>query len=164
MFKMPVQHVVNTLVKGMMQKQEPPKGKGLLVSLDVQLTSYLGEGLESPFFRREIHLLYSRYQGAGSYISVFSCVKGYGGGLNPKEFTWKHEVTHDSCWRDLTVVSDVYFQAAAEINKKRVDAGLAEVAPYLMTDHSAFDILPFRWVDVVQTKVRDDSRYKIEVV
>lgn len=64
MFKMPVQHVVNTLVKGMMQGQETPKGKGLLVSLDVQLTSHLGEGLESPFFRREI-LLYSRTRGPG---------------------------------------------------------------------------------------------------
>lgn len=165
MFKMPVQHVVNTLVKGMMQGQETPKGKGLLVSLDVQLTSHLRGGLESPFFRREVHLLYSRYQGAGSYISVFSFVKRYGGGHDPKKFEWKHEVTHDSCWRDLTLINNVYFEAAAEINKKRVDVGLPEVAPFSMTDHSAFDIFkPFQWVNVVQTKVHDDTRYKIEVV
>lgn len=162
MFKMRIRNVVNNIVKSMMQ-QNPPKGKGLLISFDVELSDYASNPPNLNLFRSEIHLLYSRYMGWGN-ISGFSCVKKKSTweDSDPKKFTWKHEITHDSCWDHLGVIDDTYFQGAKEINEARHKAGIAEIAPCDMKDESSFNFKSFRWVEVVQT--RRFSIDKIEVV
>lgn len=84
---------------------------------------------------RHLHLLY--YCAGGSSIDVFSAVTESWTQGRPKE-NWKHEISHDSCWRDIRVFSECYFEMAKQINEERVAAGLKEEAPKNMVEHNTF--------------------------
>lgn len=162
MFSIEISRIVYPLVKQLMK--EKPEGKGLLFSFDVSLSDHSnGLGLS---YRRELDLLYNTYSRNGTYISAFSRIGVLGEERDRKKHVWTHECTHDSCWRDLSVISNLYFEGARVINDKRVRAGLKEIAPRDMGDHTGFNIFrpAFEWVDVEQTKLDNDARFAIKVV
>ena len=159
MFSIDISRVVSSLVKQLMK--EKPEGKGLLLSFDVGLSDH-SQGLH---YRRELNLLYNIYNSNGTYISAFSRTGKMGEERDPKKYVWAHECTHDSCWRDLTVISNLYFEGAYLINGFRVKAGLEEMRPCDMSDHTRFNTFKpaFEWVNVEQTKLNDYS-YDIKIV
>jgi hypothetical protein len=112
--------------------------------------------------RRGLHLLYHLPKGWAS-VSAFSAV-------TEKVFTnvyevadWKHEITHDSCWRDISTFARVYFGLCENVNDQRQAAGLKPKAPALMTEHNSFQLFGrlFDWIPVeVTTDPTDDRNYR----
>lgn len=113
---------------------------------------------------RGIHLLYHQMPHHAS-ISVFS-------GVTPSPFDkhsavkeWKHEVTHDSCWRDLRIFNETYFTMADEVNVIRHKLGLEEIAPVKMNQFVSFvgiarDHL-YQWLEVkVARDATDEHNYR----
>lgn len=169
MFQMEVSRVINSLVDTLIGKDagvSAPPGKGLLFQLELGLASHTKEG--SFMFREHLHLLYNKKKG-GSYISVFSHVGRVALDLRVRQYDWKHEVTHDSCWRDLSLMNTLYFQLAEQVNEKRSEVGLEKIAPILMSNHTNFSLFQpaFKWVDVEQTTLPGDGpgrQYAIKIL
>jgi hypothetical protein len=133
--------------------------KALHFHLDLRL-SY-----DQHTIARGLHLLYHRHRST-SYISVFSAAIKDNPFIKLKQVdpnTWKHEVTHDSCWRESTssVLTENYFEMANEVNQ-RLGEELA-VAPCKMTDSTHFSLFDdaFDWVTVSVTKdLYDGNNYR----
>jgi hypothetical protein len=137
------QIVMHTFTNGTGRRQKEGSDGGrdaqaIYLNFDVRLSNY---NLEENRFQytasRGLHLLYHKLRG-GAQISVFSAVS-----LSPfarlktiKE--WKHEATHDSCWRNVQVFAQTYFEMAEEVNARRVAAGLKEIAAVEMTQYCNF--------------------------
>lgn len=133
----------------------------LYINFDVRLHSYESKRSTTEFNQsRGLHLLY--HQGAhSSYVTVFSAVTASPFERIEGVKEWKHEVTHDSCWRDLRIFSDTYFDMAQKINSSRTKVGLKEIAPAAMNEHNSFAGIArnsmFEWVKVDITKDPEDS-------
>jgi hypothetical protein len=98
-----------------------------------------------------------------TYITVFSGITD-SPFAHPKEVKeWKHETTHDTCWRDIRTFSDIYFQMADEVNHKIKKDGYEEVAPARMSEHNYFlvggDL--YNWLPVkVTIDPQDEYNYR----
>jgi len=71
---------------------------------------------------------------------------------------WKNTSNHDSCWRSDGVdspITSVYFKLTEEINRRRVKAGLEEVAPGSMHQFSHLSSAVFRDMTVTTASDRD---------
>lgn len=110
-----------------------------------------------------LHLLYHRTPGS-TYVSVFSAVTPVFEKLEKIESNrWKHEATHDSCWRDIQAFSKIYFEMAADVNAQLGEA--YQVAPVDMSQHNSFDDMftdvAFKWVKVkVKKDPTDTNNYR----
>jgi hypothetical protein len=156
MLSISISKIVNQIVKhALLSNTERKEGEGLYLSFDCGLGHYTNSNSFSS--RCGLHLVYHCLPGM-TYVDVFSMVtnspfakvKDFDG----SDFT--HEVTHDSCWRDIEIFSSLYFGMAREINEKMKAAGLPEVAPGLMTDHSSFQLFDdnlWKWIPI---KVKKD--------
>ncbi len=150
---------IESLVAALVRHELVGKGReneALYFNFDLRMGSYTdGESYNQS---RGLHLLYQVNPGY-SYITVFS-------GITPSPFDkikdvkeWKHECTHDSCWRDIQVFSQVYFEMAKQINEARVQDGLPEIAPAEMHEHNSFPLFnqTYLWVPVRITKDPNDA-------
>lgn len=155
------QIVMHVLTEGTGRRQGGDGGRkteAIYISFDIRLSSY--EDSFQYTAARGLHLLYHKLPGADS-ISVFSAVSPSPFDRLEKVVQWKHEATHDSCWRGLRVFFDVYFEMAKEVNARRVFRGLKEIAPAEMTQCCNFagrarESL-FQWVPVEITKDPEDE-------
>ncbi len=111
--------------------------------------------------RRALHLLYS-LKPKHTYITVFGSIQSEF--IRPSAVhNWKHEITHDSCWSDIRVFSEVYFAMAKQINADMVKDGLPEVAPIKMSESNGPSLFYplYDWVKVnIQADPNDDNRYR----
>jgi hypothetical protein len=151
MFELPLRSLVQTIVRSQFPKNAR-EGEALHIGFDVRLGDY-SDDLENSL-SAGVHLIYHcRF---GNYITVFS-------GVTDRPFddyksieAWTHEVTHDSCWRDIQIIDRVYFSFADELNRLRLEAGLNRKAPKefnQFVDFLHMDSM-FAWVPVEVTKDR----------
>lgn len=127
----------------------------LYLNFDIRMSSYedVGEFKSSC----GLHLLYYCPPGM-TYVSVFSAVTNSPFGKLKDVTEWRHETTHDSCWRDVPIFSEVYFGMAQKINSDRVDDGLPEIAPKDMSEHNSFPLFSeelWKWVPVKISREND---------
>ena len=140
------------------------KDEALYFNFDVRIHHHTGG--ESYSESCGLHLLYYCPPDM-TYVTVFSAVTDdcFASIGDVKE--WKHEVTHDSCWRDVEVFSKVYFDKAKKINALLVENGGKTVAPKDLS----VDIYPaglgdvmFTWVPVEVMRDFSDNRGYRKVV
>lgn len=134
------------------------EGDALYMHFDIRLSYHAGDG-ETFNSSRGLHLLYytlpdSRYVTvfAGETDSPFAKVK--------EVAEWKHECSHDSCWRDIQTFSQLYFKMANEINDILKGYDMATVAPKDMHESNSFSAFGdelYSWVKVRVTKDPEDS-------
>jgi hypothetical protein len=162
MFEMRLETLVNAIVSTELQGKGR-ENEGLLFSFDVSLTHYVNDIIGPVGRRKGLHLLY-QVNPDYSYINVFSAVTDSPFD-SPVNATWKHECTHDSCWRnDVDALSHLYFEMAEEINLQLEDSGHARVAPAAMVQN----VFPggigrdlYRWVPCAISKdPADKHRYR----
>jgi hypothetical protein len=156
MFNLPLVSVVNKMVEHELVGNGRDD-EALHFHFDLRLAYYLPKGYKCNA-SAGLHLLYHLNKGY-SYVSVFSAI-------TESPFTkiagvteWKHETTHDSCWRELRTVVNLYFQMAEEINLRLKSSGHKEVAPCEMTEHNNFALFGklYQWVPVQVTKDPSDK-------
>lgn len=128
----------------------PRPDKALYINFDLQLRHYF-DG-RSYIQKRGLHLLYHYNLG----ISVFS-------GITDSPFAsiggvkkWKHESSHSSCWKEIRIFSDVYFEMAQQINNELKKEGFPAVAPSTMLETNSFRHFD-RMYDIVTVKVSKDK-------
>ncbi len=154
MLKIDVRNVVHAIV------EQELSGKGrdteaLYLNFDLRMSQHLPEGFDGKSYdeSRGLHLLYQVNPGF-SYINVFSGVTDSPFARIRDVAEWKHECTHDSCWRDINTFSQVYFEMAECINAARKADGFPPVAPANMHEwHSIGRAGLFQWV---KANVRKD--------
>ena len=155
MLSMNVSGLVDALVKQELLDKHV-KDKAMHFHFDVGMSYYTNGGSFNA--RRGLHMLYHSKLGYGS-VSVFSAV-------TPSPFVrvgevdgWDHDTTHDSCWRGVTTYSRVYFDMAQEVNSKIEEAGLAPIAPAMMTEHNTLFGPVYDWV-AVEVSLDPKDRYQ----
>ncbi|MDE1834756.1 MAG: hypothetical protein KGH64_05470 [Candidatus Micrarchaeota archaeon] len=140
-------------------------GKALYMHFDLHMSYYSEDSARGLHVRssRGLHLLYHCPR-ERSYISVFSGVTASPFDNAKDVKTWKHETTHDSCWRSISAFSSLYFDMAEEINSSLVANGHKAVAPAMMDECNNFALFGkkmFSWFPVtVKTDDDDVSRYR----
>lgn len=162
MLSMRIETMVGGLVRQLLKGGREGEVLHFHFDLSMGYHAHVNNGGDSYTARRGLHLLYW-LPPERSYITVFSAVT-----LSPfvkvgdvKE--WKHECTHDTCWRDIGVFAQVYFDMAKEINALLVADGHPEVAPAAMSEHNSSPIFGdfFEWLPAkVVTDPTDDRNYR----
>ena len=163
MLEMRVSHVVEQVVRQFLLPTDGGReSEAIHFQFDIDL-SYWGKKAEYEFNERAgLHLLYHRKPECAA-VSVFS-------GLTESPFDrmkevkkWKHETSHDSCWRDINVFSQLYFGMADRINAKLEK----KVAPCEMRQFNNFAMFNglFQWVPCEVSYDPDDPhRYRRKIV
>lgn len=165
MLSMRVDTMINALVSHLVEEGSS-KNEALHFHLDLRMATYIGDGNRRFSASRGLHLLYYR-EANSAYVHVFSAVLDSPFATIASVTEWKHECTHDSCWRDVGVFAQVYFGMANEINDARADAKLEAIAPKDMSEHNGFAMFgkPFTWRKVkVMKDETDDNSYRRKVV
>jgi hypothetical protein len=157
-----IQTVADAIVRQFLLDPGGRDNEALHIAIDASISDY--EGNESFSDRRGLHLLYYLPKGYAS-VTVFSAITRSPftkpwevGGMQ-----WEHETTHDSCWRDVRVFSELYFDMCQCINDDRANAGLEAKAPALMTENNHFRLFGnlFDWIPVeVSTDPNDKNNYQ----
>lgn len=131
------------------------ENEAIYFSFDVSMSHYTKTKHYKQ--RNGLHLLYQVNPGF-TYINVFSAVTD-SPFANIKTVEWKHECTHDSCWRDVNIFGDVYFGMAAKINSMLKADGLNELAPQDMHEYNinSFSKGLYRWIPVKISKDPNDK-------
>jgi hypothetical protein len=160
MFSMKIEDLVQRIVMSELVGKGREK-EALYLCFDVSL-SYYTDG-DSYDQRAGLHLLY-QVNPSYTYVNVFSAVTDSSFVPINKVEKWKHEISHDSCWRNIRVFSDLYFSMANAINEAMVEDGLKKVAPKDMHEYNKFsgfgDYL-YRWVPVKISKDKtDENNYR----
>lgn len=157
MFEMRLDHVVEQIV------QTELLGKGrvkeaLYVNFDIRVSSYTDD-LDITRLAG-LHLLYQCHP-LSQTVSVWS-------GITDSPFDkihavkeWKHEVTHDSCWRTINATNELYFRLSAEVNAERVLANKRELPPRDLSHYASFGFNKhlFLWVPI-ETSYDPADKYK----
>jgi len=154
MFEVSIRDLAYTIVNHEL-KNNNKEGMGLHLHFDVSMATHpISE-------RRGLHLIYQVNPGY-SYISVFSAVSDNPFTDAKKIQNWTHEATHDSEWRSINALNNLYFELASLVNERRVAKGEAEVPPVQMHQYSTFAKNKlFEWIPVsVQTDPDDENNYR----
>lgn len=155
MLQIDLRRVVNQIV----QHELYSLGKedlALYVNFDVRMSHYMPFSGKPYNQSRGLHLLYYVKPGH-SYVTVFSGVTSSPFGSINDVVAWKHECTHDSCWRDIDIFSTMYFEMAEKINLLLVENNFEEIPPKDMNEFSAFrGNQLFNWIPVNVTKDSQD--------
>lgn len=149
---MRVDGLVAALVRELLIEPKGREGEALHFHFDLRM--HYGYGYGTTYIAsRALHLLYHLSPGY-TYVTVFSAVLPSPFDKIDKVGTWKHETSHDSCWRDIQVFSQTYFEMAKQINEDLMSGGHNEVAPVKMSEYNSFPTFgkPFQWVPVEVTK------------
>lgn len=156
MFAMPLDYLVASIVRSEFPSDRV--GQALHFHFDVRLSDYSEEVNTTQ--SAALHLLYHTHP-MGSYISVFSGVERGRPFTSVKEIKeWKHEVTHDSCWRDINAITQLYFDMAEELNALRVKAGYEAKAPRDFSPFVSFALFSdglYSWIPVEVNRDPVDS-------
>jgi len=115
---------------------------------------------------RGLHLLYHMPNGSRS-ISVFSGITPAACSLIRDVREWKHEISHDSCWRDIRTFSNVYFEMAERINTRLEEDGIEGVAPADMYNDNDFNMMGevFSFIRVSVSKdISDPMSYRKRIM
>jgi len=162
MFSISIKTLVNSLVRQELQDKGREK-EALHFHFRLELSHYTNTATYSE--SRGLHLLY-HVKPRFSYITVFSAVHS-SSFIKVKEVEqWRHEITHDSCWANIQVFSEVYFDMAEKVNAKLKEADLETPAPKDMNEHNSFGLFGpvFDWVPVKISKDPDDERNYLKLV
>lgn len=152
MLKIEARNVVYSIV----QQELVHKGRdneALYINLDLRMSYHVGGDAFDQ--SRGLHLLYSCPTGM-SYITVFSGITDSPFAKIGEVKAWKHETTHDSCWRDINTFSQVYFDMARGINVSLSEEGREAIAPIDMYEGSSFRGNLYQWVPIKVTKDSSD--------
>jgi len=98
-------------------------------------------------------------------VSVFSAVLDSPFDKIGEVQEWKHETSHDSCWKDIQVFFQTYLGMAEEINKELIEEGYQKAAPSNMHQHNSFAMFGapvFSWVGV--HRCSSSYRRKVQVL
>lgn len=121
---------------------------------------YMSHFVESQDYSQRcgLHLLYHVHPGSSS-VDVFSSITDSPFAKINDIKEWKHECSHDSCWRDVGIFSNIYFKMAKSINEAMAASNLEEIAPKDMFEHNSFGSFDFlyKWVPVQIKKNPSDS-------
>lgn len=154
---------IDILVAGLVRQElqgKRRKDEALYFNFDIGMSHHTSE--KSYNERCGLHLLYHCSPGS-SYITVFSGVTKSPFGKIKDVQSWEHESTHDSCWGDIRVFSNVYFGMAEKINAMLKEDGKETIAPVVMNEHNscpAFSVF-YKWVPVkVSYDETDDHHYR----
>lgn len=146
MLSMRVDNVISSLVKQLLTGDN---NNALYFHIDCRLY------VDNIRASRGLHLLYQKNV-ESSYIHTFSSVMKSPFDKIGQVDSWKHETSHDSCWRDINAFAYVYFSMADEINSQLPKA----IAPIDMTEFNSFGGLTnasvFQWVPVQIVKDKTD--------
>lgn len=157
---MDIRYMVSQLVEHMMYENKNRGEIALYVNFDCGLSSYNSE--KSYKDRLGLHLLYYLPDNYRS-VSVFSGMTSSPFAHRNEVKNWKHEITHDSEWRNIGIFSKIYLDQANRNNEKRVVDGLKEAAPRDMHEHNMFghNEKIFEWVPVrVEKDKSDETSYR----
>jgi hypothetical protein len=155
MLKIDVRNVVHAIVEQELIRKGR-EGEALYVNFDLRMSHHTNN--KSYDQSRGLHLLYQVNPGY-TYVSVFSAVTDSPFATIREVEEWKHEVTHDSCWRDTNVFSQVYFDMAEKINAAMKADKRKPIAPKDMHEwHNLGRAGLFQWVKVNITKDPNDDR------
>lgn len=155
---------INTVVAGLVRQHLQNQGREA-EAMHFHFLLLLGIG--DYQVHQDLHLLYHQKPHAGT-LSVFSAVKQK---YTPLRFMsgtdFKHEISHDSCWRDIQVFSKTYFAMAEEVNNFLGSTGRDHIAPNQMTSN-VFLNLPhthmYEWVPAqVSLDPNDSTRYRRKI-
>jgi len=149
---------IDSLVGQIVRQELVGKGRkdeGLYLNFDCRLGNYVGTKTYSQ--SRGLHLVYHVNPGS-SYVTVFSGVTDSPFASIKDVSNWKHESSHDTCWRDIHVFSEIYFDMAQKINEARMSYGLEDIAPAAMHENNSFNGFDkaFSWVKVSVTRDKND--------
>lgn len=159
MLTMKVEHLVAQIVKQEL-RGKGRKNEALYLNFDLGM-SYFSKGNEYSQ-RQGLHLLYHSLP-HGSVITVFSALTESPFARRQDVQEWKHECSHDTCWRDVNTFSNAYFGMAECINAMLRKDGKFDVAPKDMHEFNHFDLSDrlFEWVPVEVTyDETDDFRHR----
>lgn len=156
-----LQMEIRSLVYHIVQQELVGKGKdreALHLNFDLRMASYNdGHTYDQS---RGLHLLYHCFPHS-SYVSVFSGVTASPFGRLREVKEWRHECSHDSCWRDVNIFSHIYFEMAQQINDARKADKREAIAPKDMSEHNSFRDRVYQWVPVsVKKDESDDYNYR----
>ncbi|WNM70210.1 hypothetical protein [Myxococcus phage Mx1] len=160
MFEMRLEQVINQIVQSQLP-DNAQDGKALYLNFDIRISSY-EDGVDITE-SAGLHLLYSCRPG-GSYITVFSGVteSPFDSAKDVKE--WKHVTTHDSCWRENSELSRLYFKLCESVNAGRDTHSLYRVPPAQLHQNIFFPLgtdTLFKWVDAeIKTDPNDTRNYR----
>lgn len=159
MLTMKIDRMVAGLVRQELIEAKGKDGKALHFHFDLRMSYFTDD--KSYDTSRALHLLYHLPYGYNS-VDVFSAVLDSPFDGIRKVENWKHECSHDSCWRDVDVFPRVYFEMATKINEKLVEKGLEEVAPKEMHEFNSFALFGqvYDWVPV---EVQRSQEYRKEI-
>ncbi len=158
MFEMKIDSLIERVVRHELLSK-CTANEAMYFNFDISLSVYKGDS-SSYTERRGLHLLYHSPYGAS--INVFSSVtENCFASLKDVGNRWKHETSHDSCWKDIRVFSKTYFEMAESINSHLRIHGQAEKAPKDMDQFNCFRDYLFRWVSVKVSKdPKDTNNYR----
>lgn len=164
MLKIDVRNVVHAIVEQELIEKDRLE-RALYINFDLRMSHHTNS--RSFDQSRGLHLLYHRNSNS-SFVSVFSAVTDSPFATIRDVKEWKHECTHDSCWRDVNTFSQVYFDMANQINDALKEAKLEPIPPAHMHEWHNFGRGGlFQVLEVKVTKdPNDDRNYrrKVEVV
>jgi hypothetical protein len=116
MFEMRLKEIIPTIVNFAFDSKKPDLLNLLRLSFDVRMYDYEC----NKHTRTEIDLAFYRRE-ESRYTCVFYS-------LNNNK-TWANVTNHDECWRDIPIITQVYFDMAEFLNKNRQAQNLPELAP-----------------------------------
>lgn len=158
MLNISIQDVVAAIVRQELGRTDRDENKALYFNFDCSLSHYTEETQYSQ--RMGLHLLYHCTPGY-RYITVFSATTESGLAKLNEVKEWKHECTHDSCWQNINIFSQICFDMARDINEALVADGLKEMAPIDMHEYNSFNMFSgaecYQWVPVRITKDPNDQ-------
>lgn len=160
MLSMRIDNLIARIVRQELFAKDCSNNDAIHFHLDLRMSYHVADG-KSYDDSCGLHLLYHRMPN-GSYITVFSATSFASPFRKINEVKeWKHETTHDSCWRNINAFSKAYFDMAANINSQLVKDGLQEVAPIEMSEYNDFALFgnAFNWVKVDVSKDPNDYPY-----
>lgn len=147
MLSMRVDHVVSMLVNQFLVRNGR-LNEAMYFKIDCSLNVY-HDNVDSYSERCGLHLLYQQDPNS-SGVNVFSATTK-SPFANVREVTdWNHLTSHDICWREVSIFSDVYFGLAEKINASLKADRKPGSAPRDMHEHTSFALFheAFVWVPV----------------
>ena len=146
MLNIRVQTMVAALVRQLLVDTGGKDGEALHLQLDLGMGYYKNDPMGARSYRARygLHLLFHRKPGSG-YVDTFSAITDSLFVKHTEIAQWTHETSHDTCWRDIQVFSQLYFRMAVEINSAMSKDGFPEVAPAEMTEHNSFALFESMW-------------------
>lgn len=159
MLQIKLERVANQIVQSELLNKGGRQDEALYLHFDLRMGYFTND--ESYDESRGLHLLYHVRLG-GSYVDVFSAVTDSPFDKIESIKEWKHEASHDTCWRDVSCFSIIYFEMAKAINNGLKKNGRKEVAPERMSEHSGFGLFDdlYEWVPIRITKKDPSDSYR----